>query len=391
MKEIKGFEKFALWMAALFLFLIVADSAFSNELSENITPVDYTQADNWLSIPVPVKQVDIFYLYPTVWSKNGVSLPDICDIKNVSMRTGAVLTFQSQATAFESVGNIYAPYYRQADVFSMGKVYYPNDSSNGTSSVNININPSEDVIAAFDYYLNHFNNGRPFIIVGHSQGSVVGLNLLSSIAKNHTVEYKRLIAAYLIGGHVTQKDLDESGKDGALPLKFATGPFDTGVIIQYNTHAKDIPLSGPSDKTKVDLVINPITWTRDETLAKAEQGLGSFMPYNNGVKPGHLSDNLTHFSKVPQYADAQVDKTRGVLLCSTADVEYPARVITPPDITINFADAGKRVVKETDPDTGKVSQRVELTGNFHIFDYWLYYFNIRRNAEERVSKFLHLY
>jgi hypothetical protein len=31
--------------------------------------------------------------------------------------------------------------------------------------------PKADVIAAFDYYIKHENNNRPFILVGHSQGA----------------------------------------------------------------------------------------------------------------------------------------------------------------------------------------------------------------------------
>ena len=41
--------------------------------------------------------------------------------------------------------------------------------------------PTLDGTAAFDYYIKHYNNGRPFILLGHSQGSTVMTNLLSGI------------------------------------------------------------------------------------------------------------------------------------------------------------------------------------------------------------------
>ncbi len=53
---------------------------------------------------------------------------------------------------------------------------------------------------------------------------------------------------------------------------------------------------------KVGLVINPITWTRDDTLGDKTQGLGSFLPNNKG-----------EWVKTLQYADARVDIAKGVL------------------------------------------------------------------------------
>jgi len=92
----------------------------------------------------------------------------------------------------------------------------------------------------------------------------------------------------------------------------------------------------------VGTVINPITWTRDETLATTDQGFGSFMPDTNGV-----------YVRVPQYADARIDIANGVLICSTAD-----------------------------------TNTIGVQGIYHNFDYPFYYFNIRSNAANRVAKFL---
>jgi pimeloyl-ACP methyl ester carboxylesterase len=243
----------------------------------------------------------------------------------------APAAFARQATVFETVGNIYAPYYRQNNLSSI-------DRLNVIAGI-----PTLDAIAAFDYYIKHFNNGRPFILAGHSQGSNVLSNLLARYMKDHPDVYKRMVAAYVIGYPVTAAYLADNPH-----LKFAEGPDDTGVIISYNTQAPDVlPGTNPVLSGMVGLVINPITWTRDETLATTAEGIGSFMPNAAFV-----------FSQVPQYADARVDKTNGVLICSSADE------------------------KALYPITQSLGR-----GVYHSFDYPFYYFNIRENAANRTNKF----
>jgi hypothetical protein len=300
---------------------------------------DYSQAAHWLSAPAPVKDVDVFYLYPTAWQKDSTSPEVICRIDNPQMLKGALSAYNRQATAFETFSNVYAPYYRQADAgYSLS---LPEDER----AKLIGGIPATDAAAAFQYYLEHYNKGRPFILAGHSQGSNVLLFLLSGYLKDHPDVYARMIAAYVIGYPVTAAYLADNPH-----LKFAEGPDDTGVIISYNTQAPDVqPGANPVVGDSVGLVINPLSWTRDETLATKDEGLGSYMP-----------DPVTlEFSKVPQYADAQIDAEHGVLLCSTADEDalYP--------LTKGFG-----------------------RGIYHSFDYPFYYFNIQQNAENRAQKYL---
>ncbi len=77
--------------------------------------IDYSQVSHWLSKPVPDKSVDVFYRYPTCWSKANNSDPNICAINNPSMQKGAVGVYNSQATMFEPFADVFAPYYRQAE------------------------------------------------------------------------------------------------------------------------------------------------------------------------------------------------------------------------------------------------------------------------------------
>ncbi len=76
----------------------------------------YAKAGNWLARPShPNKPVDVFYLYPTSYFKTSPSEPVISTINDPGMVAGAKTSFAQQATAFNTVANVYAPYYRQAD------------------------------------------------------------------------------------------------------------------------------------------------------------------------------------------------------------------------------------------------------------------------------------
>jgi hypothetical protein len=294
--------------------------------SSNSTPkaTDYSNTNHWLTVPATNLPVDIFYLYPTSWTSTN-SNPEVCAIDNPSMLQEAPQAFAKTATAFETIGNIYAPFYRQSNLTANALV----------TEAGI---PTTDAIAAFDYYIQHFNQGRPFILAGHSQGAYVLSNLLAEYMKAHPEVYARMIAAYVIGWPVTAQYLAYNPN-----FNFADGPDDTGVIISYNTQAPNVPPGfNPVLWGMVGTVINPLTWTRAETLATTNQGFGSFMPNTNGV-----------YVRVPQYADARIDITNGVLICSTAD-----------------------------------EGTIGTHGIYHIFDFPFYYFNIRSNAANRVTKFL---
>ena len=318
-------------------------AACGNSGSHNSAPApeatDYSQVAHWLAIPVVSHNVDVFYLYPTAWQKVHDSDPNICDIDNPSMLAGSASAFARQATAFETFANIYAPYYRQADAAYALTLPLPEHDALIAGI------PTTDAVAAFDCYIRRFNAGRPFILAGHSQGSNVLINLLTGYLKDHPEVYQRMIAAYVIGYPVAAQIIADNPH-----LKFAEGPDDTGVIISYNTQAPDVvPGVNPVLSGLVGIVINPITWTRTETLATTGEGLGSIMP-----NPSTLI-----FEPVPQYADARVDITNGVLICTTADEDL----------------------------LYELTQHGFPRGVYHSFDYPFYYYNIRANAQNRVNKY----
>ncbi len=296
---------------------------------------DYSLKGSWLTADTSgSKPVDVFYLYPTAYQK-GPDDGDYCAADNVSMIKGANGAFNRQATAFLPVGNIYAPYYRQADatyVLSMPSIALQDEA--------VRIIPAADGIAAFNYYLDHFNKGRPFILAGHSQGSNVLLFILSEI-KDRPEVLDRMVAAYVIGFSVTKDYLHQNS-----PLRFATGPDDTGVIVSYNTEAEGVTQS-PVVRTGA-LAINPISWTLDETEAPKENSLGSITL---------ITATLADLTPVMNLASAKVNTARGVVVCRSVDAA-------------KFALPGWPA------------------GVYHTYDYPFYYYNIRANAQNRVKNYL---
>ncbi len=332
-------------VAAILVIGMIVGFLLLHPAESNAKAADYSTADNWLVLPDSTNlAVDVFYLYPTAYSKQNENDPDICDIENSLMRSGAHLAFNRQATAFDTVGNIYAPYYRQGDAATCLSAT-EKDKDRLLSGI-----PKSDVIAAFDYYIKNYNDGRPFILAGHSQGSNMLLYLLSDYMEEHPEVYTRMVAAYVIGYSVTEDYLAQNPH-----LKFAEGAGDTGVIISYNTQA---PTIGGKNPVILDgaLVINPITWTRNSTTADASESLGSIMLNHDGSV---ILDEKGEFKQVMGFADATVDSENGVLICSTVDV-----------------------------DTWAPGNPVFPKGVFHSFDYPFYYYNIRENAAERAEIFL---
>lgn len=337
-------SNWTLVVAIVLLLGIIVSFWLRQDIGE-IDAADYALADNWLTVPSSDEQpVDVFYLYPTTYMKQAENDPAICQIDNEMMRTNAVNSFNRQATAFETVANIYAPYYRQADPMEALSM------SEADRDALLKGEPKADVIAAFDYYINNYNDGRPFMLAGHSQGSNMLLYLLSDYMKEHPDVYSRMVAAYVIGYSVTEDYLALNPH-----LKFAQGPADTGVIISYNTEAPEITGKNPVIMEGA-LVINPITWTRDTAPAGASENLGSIMLNPDGTV---VLDEKGEFMQVMNFADATVDSEKGALICSSVDADKwaPGNALMP-------------------------------KGVFHSFDYPFYFFDIRENARTRAQSYL---
>ena len=252
------------------------------------TKLDYSKAENWVERAAEAtKPVDVFFIYPTV---TGFRDPvQICEVTDSEMVAGAKFVRQVQTSVFEESCNIYMPFYRQISMPKPGTDY----------RFVTNYLSGFDATDALDYFLNNLNEGRPFILAGHSQGSSTLLNLLENYMTKHPEHLKRMVAAYPIGFAVTKDYLERTG------LKFAEGATDTGVIVSWNTEGVGNKDAKNATLAPNGLSINPINWKRDDTYAPATDNLGSLM--------GKII--------IPGIVDARVDTVRGSVVVTTAEAK----------------------------------------------------------------------
>ena len=59
----------------------------------------------------------------------------------------------------------------------------------------------EDIKKSFEYYLQHYNNGRPIIIASHSQGTTHALRLLKEFFENKPLQ---LVAVWTESSHISK-------------------------------------------------------------------------------------------------------------------------------------------------------------------------------------------
>jgi hypothetical protein len=301
-----------------------------NQPATGVKATDYSNASNWMLAPKTVnRSVDVFYIYPTTdWQTNpNATGPEICSVDNSSMRAGAQSAYARQASAFAPLANIFAPYYRQMDM-------WPDNRDQIIAGI-----PTTDCTAAFDYYIKNFNDGRPYILASHSQGSTVMTNILSGYLKDNPTVYARMIVAYVIGYTVNTTYLNNNPH-----LKFATGANDTGVIVSYNTETPNVTTGSNPVHSPDTITINPLSWSRSEDHVPASVGHGSLMV------------NLTTMTleMVPQYADAQINNSRGSLITTAVVTGFPMPI---------------------------------APGVLHSFDYMFYYYDLQYNAADRIHSY----
>ena len=243
------------------------------------------------------------------------------------------------ASVYEDSTNVFAPYYRQAGMRYAGEAA----AKNGNCEAALLGMPYEDITAALDYYFENYNEGRPFIIAGHSQGSAMTLLVLQKYFKEHPDYYKRMVAAYPIGYAVTKDYLAANPH-----LKFATGESDTGVIVSWNTEGKQNVEENAKNVVVLPgaISINPLNWKLDETYAPSSENLGSL-----------VGDEKIGMGKIGDVgADAQINLVRGVIVTNAKADPVPMPEFFGP-------------------------------ASFHDNDYTFYYNNIRDNVAKRIAAY----
>ena len=244
------------------------------------------------SVPKPLRKnyakdslVDVFFIYPTTLTNakdERWNAP--IDDAHINAQTD-YSTILYQASAFNEQCRIFAPRYRQANL----KAFYTDDKNNANKALEL---AYSDIKIAFEYYLQHYNNGRPIIIAAHSQGTVHAGRLLKEFFEGKPL-YNKLVCAYIIGMPTPQNYFSSipSCKDS----------LATGCYVGWRSFHKDYTEAFIVKENFKSIVTNPLLWTSAETYAPAALNEGGVLRNFNKVSPNvvdaQIHENVLWTSK----------------------------------------------------------------------------------------------
>ena len=307
------------------------------ETEFQISEIDYSDPSGWMLAETNGQcPVDAIWVYPTVVIKGSLEgkYAPIDDI----LKNAAKANYRIAGSCLEECANMYIPFYHQIAQEHLRE----QGDHDGLIRAEFEGRGYAEICRALDYYFEHYNNGKPFILAGHSQSSAILYSVMAVYMKEHPEYLERMVAAYILGFAFT-KDYFERNKH----LKFAEGENDTGCIISWNTEGPGGAM--PSNVlTEGALAINPLNWKTDGTPADASINRGGFRPIVTEAGPVACEP-----------ADAAIDTKRGVVVCTTIKDYLPG---------VAHAAFGDK--------------------SLHLYDWSAYYMNIRENARKRIEAYL---
>ena len=295
---------------------------------------DYSRPENWAYCESgeSEKPVDVFFVCPAVLFGNPENRN--MDFADMQARANFVGAVNMERGIYDADARFFAPYYSMAALST-----YELPDAEGAKYLKI---AYKDVRAAFLYYLAKYNDGRPFILAGFSQGADHVLRLMKEFFRDEELQ-DNLVAAYPLGWRLTVEELR-----AAPYLRFAEGERDTGVIVTFNTEAPTVKWSPIVPEGMRALAINPLNWRTD--WKEADRSL------NQGACFVDVSGNIV--KEIPNLTGAYIDMRRGALkVTDVSPEEYPSGLSIFPQ------------------------------GVFHIYDYQFFYRNLQENVAARIEAY----
>ena len=315
---------------------------------------DYARADLWISRPgtpndpalwtppsvsrAGKPRASVFFVHPTSYLSRAEWNAPVDDPDSANR---ARLFVRSQASAFNDVGRVWAPRYRQA---TFGAFL----TSRRDAELALDL-AYRDVLAAFDRFLLEAPADRPIILAAHSQGSLHLTRILRDRVAGRPLA-RRIAAAYAVGWPISAvSDLP------ALGLPGCAAPEDSGCVLSWQSFGE------PADPSQVTDVF------------EASRG------FNGG--PRRREDMLCVNPLTGVAGGAAPAAANGGTLKPNADLSdatvvagaVPAR-----------CEGGFLLIGGDEPNLGPY---VLPGNNYHVFDYALFWVNVRADAARRLASF----
>jgi hypothetical protein len=278
----------------------------------------------------PDAPIDCFYVYPTV---------SLEPTLNSDMTVGPAekRVVRSQFARFGSQCRLYAPMYRQITLSGLRAALLGNGPSPQIMQAHREL-AYNDVLDAWNYYLQHENHGRGVVLIGHSQGA----NILMYLIKNE-IDGKpaqaRLISAILLGANIAvPKDKDVGGAFQHIPLCRAAS--QTGCVIAYVSFRAASP---PPENSRFGHVAGEemtAACTNPASLAGGSGALHAYLPSGDSASiVAGLTGNQQPWTTPPQPVETPFVSLPGMLTAECETNEHGSYLA----ITVHDDPSGARV------------------------------------------------
>lgn len=340
---------------------------------------DYSRSESWAALPFEndnadltppgyedrqsEAQADVFFVHPTTFFERDRWNASIDHQKSREFVDQMVMS--GQASAFNGCCSVYAPRYRQATI---GTYFADREDAAGAFGL-----AYDDVERAFEFFLDEYNAGRPFILASHSQGSQHAMRLLERIDGDLALR-ERLIAAYIPGFTHPMSRYNEVYEH----LEPCESSTQTGCISAWDTYKNDADIELPDrpvywrdgNLASVGREVprqctNPLVWTTLNKRAKSSEHAGA-------VKPIYPEDKLSFFS----------------IMFSSDPLGFDINELSEPRSELIWSECREQGLRVPDLEDLGYSATETTPGNYHLLDYRLFYMDVRQNAIERTEAWL---
>ena len=304
---------------------------YSNLFYWSASPFKKDTSDSipaFLKNEVRDSRADVFFIHPTSFFGEAEKAAWNANLTDTTVNHETdSRSILFQATVFNGSCRVFAPRYRQANM----KTFYVRTTPIAKRTFDL---AYSDVRKAFIYFLKNYSGDRPIIIASHSQGSLHAFRLLQEFFDGKPLQ-KRLVCAYVIGYQIK--------KNAFKKLRIGERPDQTGCYVTWRSYAKgEIPGLVEAEKGN-SVCVNPLTWTTSLQPASPELHLGIM----NGFK-----------TIMPHTVGTEIEPKSKILWVDTSIL---------------------------------VDEKKARIKNLHIYDYNLFWMNIRQNIKQRIDAYYKLH